>query len=124
MEAFLRVNYQISLTQRTKILPKFRKPYGIAAYGERWELYTESLGKGIRILYDVPINTWKLVQMHRAYSPSGGYGLHCEGWSRDEKAFNMSLANEAEFLKQGIISELNVMACRVRALSYKIGQLK
>ncbi len=117
-------HYQISLTQESEELPKFRKTLWYSAYGEGWALYSESLGKELG-LYQDPYQYFGMLgaEMHRAIRLVVDTGLHAKGWSR-EKAIQYSLDNEAE-PEASIISEIErYMANPGQALSYKIGQLK
>lgn len=117
-------HFQISLTQESKELPKFRKTLWYSAYGEGWALYTESLGKELG-LYTDPYQYFGMLgaEMHRAVRLVVDTGIHTKGWSR-EKAIAYCLDNEAES-EAGIISEIErYMAMPGQALSYKIGQLK
>ncbi len=117
-------HFQISLTQESDVLPKFRKTLWYSAYGEGWALYTESLGKELG-LYEDPYQYFGMLgaEMHRAVRLVVDTGLHAKGWSR-EKAIQYSLDNEAES-EAGITSEIErYMANPGQALSYKIGQLK
>lgn len=117
-------HFQISLTQESDVLPKFRKTLWYSAYGEGWALYTESLGKELG-LYEDPYQYFGMLgaEMHRAVRLVVDTGLHSKGWSR-EKAIQYSLENEAES-EAGITSEIErYMANPGQALSYKIGQLK
>ncbi|KAA1247216.1 DUF885 family protein [Aquimarina sp. RZ0] len=117
-------HYQISLTQESKELPKFRKTLWYSGYGEGWALYSESLGKELG-LYTDPYQYFGMLgaEMHRAIRLVVDTGLHAKGWTR-EQAIQYSLDNEAES-EAGIISEIErYMANPGQALSYKIGQLK
>lgn len=117
-------HYQISLTQESTVLPKFRKTLWYSAYGEGWALYTESLGKELG-LYTDPYQYFGMLsaEMHRAIRLVVDTGIHTKGWSR-EKAIQYSMENEAES-EASIISEIErYMAIPGQALSYKIGQLK
>ncbi|WP_103071176.1 DUF885 domain-containing protein [Aquimarina sediminis] len=117
-------HYQISLTQESKELPKFRKTLWYSGYGEGWALYTESLGKELG-LYTDPYQYFGMLgaEMHRAVRLVVDTGLHSKGWTR-EQAIQYSLDNEAES-EAGITSEIErYMANPGQALSYKIGQLK
>lgn len=117
-------HYQISLTQESKELPKFRKTLWYSGYGEGWALYSESLGKELG-LYTDPYQYFGMLgaEMHRAVRLVVDTGLHSKGWTR-EQAIQYSLDNEAES-KGSITSEIErYMANPGQALSYKIGQLK
>ncbi|WP_034229774.1 DUF885 domain-containing protein [Aquimarina pacifica] len=117
-------HYQISLTQESEVLPKFRKTLWYSGYGEGWALYSESLGKELG-LYTDPYQYFGMLgmEMHRAIRLVVDTGLHAKGWSREE-AIQYSMDNEAES-EAGIISEIErYMANPGQALSYKIGQLK
>ncbi|WP_438710054.1 DUF885 domain-containing protein [Aquimarina muelleri] len=117
-------HYQISLTQESTELPKFRKTLWYSGYGEGWALYSESLGKELG-LYTDPYQYFGTLgaEMHRAIRLVVDTGLHSKGWTR-EQAIQYSLDNEAES-EAGIISEIErYMANPGQALSYKIGQLK
>lgn len=117
-------HYQISLTQESDVLPKFRKTLWYSGYGEGWALYSESLGKELG-LYTDPYQYFGMLgaEMHRAVRLVVDTGIHAKGWSR-EKAIRYSLDHEAES-EAGIISEIErYMANPGQALSYKIGQLK
>ncbi|WP_062053181.1 DUF885 domain-containing protein [Aquimarina longa] len=117
-------HYQISLTQESKELPKFRKTLWYSGYGEGWALYSESLGKELG-LYTDPYQYFGMLgaEMHRAIRLVVDTGLHAKGWTR-EQAIQYSLDNEAES-EAGITSEIErYMANPGQALSYKIGQLK
>lgn len=117
-------HFQISLTQESKSLPKFRKTLWYSAYGEGWALYCESLGKELG-LYTDPYQYFGMLgmEMHRAIRLVVDTGLHAKGWTR-EQAIQYSLDNEAES-EASIISEIErYMANPGQALSYKIGQLK
>ncbi len=117
-------HYQISLTQESEVLPKFRKTLWYSGYGEGWALYSESLGKELG-LYTDPYQYFGMLgaEMHRAIRLVVDTGLHSKGWTR-EQAIQYSLDNEAES-EAGIISEIErYMAMPGQALSYKIGQLK
>ncbi|WP_298487767.1 DUF885 family protein [uncultured Maribacter sp.] len=117
-------HYQISLTQESNILPKFRKTLWYSGYGEGWALYCESLGEELG-LYTDPYQLFGMLgaEMHRAVRLVVDTGLHSKGWTR-EQAIEYSLENEAES-KEGITSEIErYMANPGQALSYKIGQLK
>jgi uncharacterized protein (DUF885 family) len=117
-------HFQISLTQESTELPKFRKTLWYSAYGEGWALYTESLGKELG-LYTDPYQHFGMLgaEMHRAVRLVVDTGIHTKGWSR-EKAIAYCLENEAES-EAGITSEIErYMANPGQALSYKIGQLK
>ncbi len=117
-------HYQISLTQESTELPKFRKTLWYSGYGEGWALYCESLGKELG-LYDDPYQVFGMLgaEMHRAVRLVVDTGLHAKGWTREE-AIQYSLDNEAES-EAGITSEIErYMANPGQALSYKIGQLK
>ncbi len=117
-------HYQISLTQESEELPKFRKTLWYSGYGEGWALYSESLGKELG-LYTDPYQYFGMLgaEMHRAIRLVVDTGLHSKGWTR-EQAIQYSLDNEAES-EAGIISEIErYMANPGQALSYKIGQLK
>lgn len=117
-------HYQISLTQESEELPKFRKTLWYSGYGEGWALYSESLGKELG-LYTDPYQYFGMLgaEMHRAVRLVVDTGLHSKGWTR-EQAIQYSLDNEAES-EAGIISEIErYMANPGQALSYKIGQLK
>ncbi len=117
-------HYQISLTQESEILPKFRKTLWYSGYGEGWALYSESLGKELG-LYTDPYQYFGMLgaEMHRAIRLVVDTGLHSKGWTR-EQAIQYSLDNEAES-EAGITSEIErYMANPGQALSYKIGQLK
>jgi len=117
-------HYQISLTQESEVLPKFRKTLWYSGYGEGWALYTESLGKELG-LYTDPYQYFGMLgaEMHRAIRLVVDTGIHSKGWSR-KKAIQYSLDNEAES-EAGITSEIErYMANPGQALSYKIGQLK
>ncbi|MEM9649220.1 MAG: DUF885 domain-containing protein [Bacteroidota bacterium] len=117
-------HYQISLTQESTELPKFRKTLWYSGYGEGWALYCESLGKELG-LYTDPYQYFGMLgaEMHRAIRLVVDTGLHSKGWTR-EQAIQYSLDNEAES-EASIISEVErYMANPGQALSYKIGQLK
>lgn len=117
-------HYQISLTQESEVLPKFRKTLWYSGYGEGWALYSESLGKELG-LYTDPYQYFGMLgaEMHRAIRLVVDTGLHSKGWTR-EQAIQYSLENEAES-EAGITSEIErYMANPGQALSYKIGQLK
>ena len=117
-------HFQISLTQESEVLPKFRKTLWYSAYGEGWALYTESLGTELG-LYTDPYQLFGMLgaEMHRAVRLVVDTGIHTKGWSR-EKAIAYCLDNEAES-EAGITSEIErYMAMPGQALSYKIGQLK
>jgi len=117
-------HYQISLTQESTELPKFRKTLWYSGYGEGWALYSESLGTELG-LYTDPYQLFGMLgaEMHRAVRLVVDTGLHSKGWSR-EQAIQYSLDNEAES-EAGITSEIErYMANPGQALSYKIGQLK
>ncbi|WP_109299910.1 DUF885 family protein [Aquimarina sp. AU474] len=117
-------HYQISLTQESEELPKFRKTLWYSGYGEGWALYSESLGKELG-LYTDPYQYFGMLgaEMHRAVRLVVDTGLHSKGWTR-EQAIKYSLDNEAES-EAGITSEIErYMANPGQALSYKIGQLK
>ncbi len=117
-------HYQISLTQESEVLPKFRKTLWYSGYGEGWALYSESLGKELG-LYTDPYQYFGTLgaEMHRAVRLVVDTGLHSKGWTR-EQAIQYSLDNEAES-EAGITSEIErYMANPGQALSYKIGQLK
>ncbi|GAA4274318.1 DUF885 domain-containing protein [Aquimarina gracilis] len=117
-------HYQISLTQESTELPKFRKTLWYSGYGEGWALYSESLGKELG-LYTDPYQYFGMLgaEMHRAIRLVVDTGLHAKGWTR-EQAIQYSLDNEAES-EAGITSEIErYMANPGQALSYKIGQLK
>jgi len=117
-------HYQISLTQESDVLPKFRKTLWYSGYGEGWALYSESLGKELG-LYTDPYQYFGMLgaEMHRAIRLVVDTGMHSKGWTR-EQAIQYSLDNEAE-PKANIISEIErYMANPGQALSYKIGQLK
>ncbi len=117
-------HYQISLTQESEELPKFRKTLWYSGYGEGWALYSESLGKELG-LYTDPYQYFGMLgaEMHRAIRLVVDTGLHAKGWTR-EQAIQYSLDNEAES-EAGITSEIErYMANPGQALSYKIGQLK
>ena len=117
-------HYQISLTQESEELPKFRKTLWYSGYGEGWALYTESLGKELG-LYTDPYQYFGMLgaEMHRAIRLVVDTGLHSKGWTR-EQAIQYSLDNEAES-EAGITREIErYMANPGQALAYKIGQLK
>ncbi len=117
-------HYQISLTQESTELPKFRKTLWYSGYGEGWALYSESLGKELG-LYTDPYQYFGMLgaEMHRAIRLVVDTGLHSKGWTR-EQAIQYSLDNEAES-EASITSEIErYMANPGQALSYKIGQLK
>ncbi|MCL6265171.1 DUF885 domain-containing protein [Flagellimonas myxillae] len=117
-------HYQISLTQESEVLPKFRKLLWYSGYGEGWALYSESLGTELG-LYTDPYQLFGMLgaEMHRAIRLVVDTGLHSKGWTR-EQAIQYSLDNEAES-EASIISEIErYMANPGQALSYKIGQLK
>ena len=117
-------HYQISLTQESTELPKFRKTLWYSGYGEGWALYCESLGKELG-LYDDPYQVFGMLgaEMHRAIRLVVDTGLHAKGWTR-EQAIQYSLDNEAES-EASITAEIErYMANPGQALSYKIGQLK
>ncbi len=117
-------HYQISLSQESTNLPKFRKTLWYSGYGEGWALYSESLGKELG-LYTDPYQYFGMLgaEMHRAIRLVVDTGLHAKGWTR-EQAIQYSLDNEAES-EASIISEIErYMANPGQALSYKIGQLK
>lgn len=117
-------HYQISLTQESGELPKFRKTLWYSGYGEGWALYSESLGTELG-LYTDPYQLFGMLgaEMHRAVRLVVDTGLHSKGWTR-EQAIQYSLDNEAES-EASIISEIErYMANPGQALSYKIGQLK
>ena len=117
-------HYQISLTQESTELPKFRKTLWYSGYGEGWALYCESLGKELG-LYDDPYQVFGMLgaEMHRAIRLVVDTGLHAKGWTR-EQAIQYSLDNEAES-EVSITAEIErYMANPGQALSYKIGQLK
>ncbi|MEM8846691.1 MAG: DUF885 domain-containing protein [Bacteroidota bacterium] len=117
-------HYQISLTQESTELPKFRKTLWYSGYGEGWALYCESLGKELG-LYEDPYQVFGMLgaEMHRAVRLVVDTGLHAKGWTREE-AIQYSLDNEAES-EASITSEIErYIANPGQALSYKIGQLK
>ncbi|KQC31440.1 DUF885 domain-containing protein [Flagellimonas eckloniae] len=117
-------HYQISLTQESDVLPKFRKTLWYSGYGEGWALYSESLGTELG-LYTDPYQLFGMLgaEMHRAVRLVVDTGLHSKGWTREE-AIQYSLDNEAES-EASITSEIErYMANPGQALSYKIGQLK
>lgn len=117
-------HYQISLTQESEDLPKFRKTLWYSGYGEGWALYSESLGTELG-LYTDPYQLFGMLgaEMHRAIRLVVDTGLHSKGWTR-EQAIQYSLDNEAES-EASITSEIErYMANPGQALSYKIGQLK
>ncbi|UII75083.1 DUF885 domain-containing protein [Flagellimonas sp. HMM57] len=117
-------HYQISLTQESEVLPKFRKTLWYSGYGEGWALYSESLGTELG-LYTDPYQLFGMLgaEMHRAVRLVVDTGLHSKGWTREE-AIQYSLDNEAES-EASITSEIErYMANPGQALSYKIGQLK
>ncbi len=117
-------HYQISLTQESNTLPKFRKTLWYSGYGEGWALYCESLGQELG-LYTDPYQYFGMLgaEMHRAIRLVVDTGIHSKGWTR-ERAIKYSLDNEAES-EEGITSEIErYMANPGQALSYKIGQLK
>ena len=117
-------HYQISLTQESTELPKFRKTLWYSGYGEGWALYCESLGKELG-LYEDPYQVFGMLgaEMHRAIRLVVDTGLHSKGWTREE-AIQYSLDNEAES-EASITSEIErYIANPGQALSYKIGQLK
>lgn len=117
-------HFQMSLTQESTDLPKFRKTLWYSAYGEGWALYTESLGKELG-LYTDPYQYFGMLSgdMHRSIRLVVDTGIHAKGWSR-EKAIQYSMDNEP-VSEAGIVSEIErYMAIPGQALSYKIGQLK
>jgi uncharacterized protein (DUF885 family) len=117
-------HYQISIQQEDTTLPKFRRGSWYGAYGEGWALYTESLGKDLR-LYTDPFQYFGMLsmEMHRSIRLVVDVGIHCKGWTREE-AIKYSLEHEAE-PESMIISEIErYMAYPGQALSYKIGQIK
>jgi uncharacterized protein (DUF885 family) len=117
-------HFQISLTQESKELPKFRKTLWYSGYGEGWALYTESLGKELGLFTD-PYQYFGMLsaEMHRAIRLVVDTGLHAKGWTR-EQAIQYSLENEAE-AADSIEREIErYMANPGQALAYKIGQLK
>ncbi|WP_422348682.1 DUF885 domain-containing protein [Flagellimonas sp.] len=117
-------HYQISLTQESEVLPKFRKLLWYSGYGEGWALYCESLGTELG-LYTDPYQLFGMLgaEMHRAIRLVVDTGLHSKGWTR-EQAIQYSLDNEAES-EASITAEIErYMANPGQALSYKIGQLK
>lgn len=117
-------HYQISLTQESENLSKFRKTLWNSAYGEGWALYAESLGRELG-LYTDPYQYFGMLgaEMHRAIRLVVDSGIHSKGWTR-EQAIQYSLDNEAES-EGSIISEIErYMANPGQALSYKVGQLK
>lgn len=117
-------HYQISLTQESEVLPKFRKTLWYSGYGEGWALYSESLGTELG-LYTDPYQLFGMLgaEMHRAIRLVVDTGLHSKGWTR-EQAIQYSLDNEAES-EASITAEIErYMANPGQALSYKIGQLK
>jgi uncharacterized protein (DUF885 family) len=117
-------HYQISLTQESEVLPRFRKTLWYSGYGEGWALYSESLGTELG-LYTDPYQLFGMLgaEMHRAVRLVVDTGLHYKGWTREE-AIQYSLDNEAES-EASIVSEIErYMANPGQALSYKIGQLK
>jgi uncharacterized protein (DUF885 family) len=117
-------HYQISLTQESTVLPKFRKTLWYSGYGEGWALYAESMGKELG-LYTDPYQYFGMLgaEMHRAVRLVVDTGLHRKGWSREE-AIQYSLDHEAES-RASVTAEIErYMANPGQALSYKIGQLK
>ncbi|HEA31107.1 MAG TPA: DUF885 domain-containing protein [Leeuwenhoekiella sp.] len=117
-------HYQVSLTQESTVLPKFRKTLWYSGYGEGWALYAESLGKQLG-LYTDPYQYFGMLgaEMHRAVRLVVDTGLHRKGWSREE-AIQYSLDHEAES-RASVTAEIErYMANPGQALSYKIGQLK
>ncbi len=117
-------HFQISLTQESETLPKFRKTLWYSGYGEGWALYTESLGRELG-LYTDPYQYFGMLsaEMHRAIRLVVDTGLHAKGWTR-EQAIQYSLENEAE-AADSIEREIErYMANPGQALAYKIGQLK
>ena len=117
-------HFQVSLTQESRDLPKFRKTLWYSGYGEGWALYTESLGKELG-LYTDPFQYFGMLsaEMHRAIRLVVDTGLHSKGWTR-EQAIQYSLENEAE-AADSIEREIErYMANPGQALAYKIGQLK
>jgi uncharacterized protein (DUF885 family) len=117
-------HFQISLTQESEDLPKFRKTLWYSGYGEGWALYTESLGKELGLFTD-PYQYFGMLsaEMHRAIRLVVDTGLHSKGWTREE-AIEYSLENEAES-EESIEREIErYMANPGQALAYKIGQLK
>ena len=117
-------HFQISLTQESEELPKFRKTLWYSGYGEGWALYTESLGKELG-LYTDPYQYFGMLsaEMHRAIRLVVDSGMHAKGWTR-EQAIQYSLENEAESAASIEREIERYMANPGQALAYKIGQLK
>lgn len=117
-------HFQMSITQESEELPKFRKTLWYSGYGEGWALYTESLGSELGLFTD-PYQYFGMLaaEMHRAIRLVVDVGLHAGGWTREE-AIQYSMEHEP-MSKSKIISEVErYMANPGQALSYKIGQLK
>lgn len=117
-------HYQISLTQESTELAKFRRFGGNNAYVEGWALYCESLGKELG-LYTDPYQYMGALgdEMHRAIRLVVDVAIHTKNMSR-EQAIKYMMDNEA-ISEQGATAEIErYMAIPAQALGYKIGALK
>jgi uncharacterized protein (DUF885 family) len=115
---------QISMQQRLKDLPEFRKHLFSAAYAEGWAVYAEALGKEIGFFQDAGSDYGRLnTELMRAVRLVVDTGIHADGWNREQAvAYFRESGSADEPVIQGEVDRY--IAWPAQGLSYKIGQLE
>lgn len=114
---------QIARAQEMPSIPKLRRTYWNAAYGEGWALYAEGLGKALGLYADPYSRFGRLsLEAHRAARLVVDTGLHVMGWSR-ERAIAYLIEHgqlEPDFAKAEVDRYLVLPG---QATAYKVGEL-
>jgi uncharacterized protein (DUF885 family) len=115
---------QVARTREIPDLPAFRRYAWIAAYGEGWATYAETLGSELD-LYKEPFSAFGHLnaELFRAVRMVVDTGIHAQGWTR-QQAIDYMNANTANAPSDNEIEVDRYIAWPGQALAYKVGQLK
>lgn len=115
-------HFEIGIKLENKV-PEFRRRFWVAAFGEGWALYAESLGHELG-LYEEPLDLMGRYsfELFRAGRLVVDTGLHAKGWTRQQAI--RYFVEECAMTPGGAAAEvMRYMAWPAQALSYKIGEL-
>ena len=115
---------QVSIQQRLRGIPKFRKDLRNTAYVEGWAVYAEALGKELGFFQDPASDYGRLnLELMRAVRLVVDTGINSQGWTREQAVdyFRKSGAADEPTLQAEIDRYVNWPA---QSLGYKIGQMK